>query len=292
MKHLILCTAFLTTAATTLAPTAAAARAQEPSIEFPQASPASTLKQRFGLTDVEVVYSRPSMKGRKIFGGLVPNGEVWRTGANAATKITFSTDVGVEGMLVPAGSYALVTIPGDKEWTVILNKATGDWGAYAYDQKNDQLRVKVKPIALTEPVETMTIDVDELRDATARLTIAWEKTRVPVKLETDLVDVLVPKIKEVMAGTSDKKPYLQAAMFYYEHDLDLKQALAWIDEGIKKQPDAVWMVYRKGLIQKKAGDKAGALTTAQASLDMAKKAGGSLGTEYTHLSESLIASLK
>lgn len=287
MKHSILSAAFLTLAA----PVVLAAPSQDKGLEFPQPSPGATLKQRVGLTDFEIAYSRPSVKGRKIYGGLVPFGEVWRTGANAATKITFSTDVGFEGQLVPAGSYALVTIPGEKEWTVILSKVTGDWGAYAYDQKNDQLRVKVKPVALADLVETMTIDFAGLRDDSATLSIAWEKTLVPVKLETDLVESLKVAIEAAMKGEG-KKPYFQSAMFYYEHDLDLKQALAWIDEAIKEKPDAVWMVYRKGLIQAKAGDKKGALASAQAALELAKKAGGSLGAEYTRLSETLIASVK
>ena len=270
----------------------AASPAQEPpAVEFPQPSPAATTKARFGLTDVEVVYSRPSVKGRKIFGGLVPWGEVWRTGANAATKITFGTDVKLEGQAVPAGSYALVTIPGEAEWTVILSKVTGEWGAYAYDEKNDQLRVKVKPTTMAEPVESMTIEVTDLRDASAKLAIVWDKTRVAVKLEHDLVATLKPKIEAAMKGEG-KKPYFQAAMFYYEHDLDLKQALAWINEAVKERPDAVWIVYRRGLILAKTGDKAGAEAAAKEALALAEKAGGSLGAEYKRLSESLLASLK
>jgi hypothetical protein len=262
-----------------------------PALEFPQPSPASVLKQRFGLTDVEIEYSRPSVKGRKIFGGLVPFGEVWRTGANTATKVTFSTDVKLGGQPVPAGSYALVTIPGETEWTVILSKVTGAWGTYAYAEKNDLLRVKVTPVALTVPVETFTIDVGDLRDVSASLLLTWDKTRVPVKLENDLVAKLVPQIEAAMKGEG-KKPYFPAAMFFYEHDLDLKRALGWIDEAIKEKPDAVWMVYRRGLILEKSGDKAGALAAAKQALEMAQKAEGSLGAEYTRLSESLIARLK
>jgi hypothetical protein len=287
MKHSILPAAFLALVSSV----ALAAPSQDKGIEFPQPSPAATLKQRVGLTDFEIVYSRPSVKGRKIFGALVPFGEVWRTGANAATKITFSTDVRFEGNAVPAGSYALVTIPGEKEWTVILSRVTGEWGAYAYDDKNDQLRVKVAPKTLAEPVETMTIEFANLRDASASLVIAWDKTLVPVKLTTDLVDSLKAEIAEAMAGDG-KKPYFQAAMFYYEHDLDLKQALAWIEEAVKERPDAVWIVYRKGLVQAKAGDKKGALESAKAALELAKKAGGSLGAEYTRLSETLIANVQ
>jgi hypothetical protein len=261
---------------------------QEAKLEFPQASPAGSFKQRVGLTDIEVEYSRPGMKSRKVFGGLVPYGEVWRTGANTATKLSFSGDVKVEGTAVPAGAYALYTIPGEKEWTVILGKVTGQWGAYQYDEKNDQLRVKVKPTALQAPVETMTISVDDVQNGSAMLAITWDKTRVPVKIETDLVASMMPKIKAAMAADG-KKPYFQSAMFYFENGQDLKQALAWMDEAVKEQPDAVWIVYRRGLVQEKMGDKKAALASGQAALEMAKKAGGPAGTEYTHLSQALIA---
>jgi hypothetical protein len=291
MTHPILRAAFFAVAAPLLSPVLPALPTQDPAIEFPQASPAATVKQRVGLTDVEVEYSRPSAKGRKIVGGLVPYGEVWRTGANAATKLTFSTDVKLDGHAVPAGSYALVTIPGEAEWTVILSKVTGEWGTYAYDEKNDLLRAKVKPVAMHDMMETMTIEVGNLRDESADLSIAWEKTRVSVKIQTDLVAVLVPQIKAAMAGEG-KKPYFSAAMFYYEHDLDLKQASAWMEEAIKERPDQMWMIYRKGLILAKAGDKAGAKAAAMESMELAKKAGGSLGAEYTRLNEALIARLK
>ena len=262
--------------------------AQEAKLEFPQASPSGSVQQRVGLTDIGVEYSRPGVKGRKVFGGLVPYGEVWRTGANTATKLTFSTDVKVEGMAVPAGAYALYTIPGEKEWTVILGKVTGQWGAYQYDEKNDQLRAKVKPVAAQEPVETMTISVDDVKNGSAVLAITWDKTRVPVKIDTDLVASMMPKIQAAMAGDG-KKPYFQAAMFYFENGQDLKQALAWMDEAVKEQPDAVWIVYRRGLVQEKVGDKKAALASGQSALEMAKKAGGAAGAEYTRLSQALIA---
>ena len=265
--------------------------AKEPKLEFPQASPSATVKERIGTTDVEVEYSRPGVKGRKIFGGLVPFGEVWRTGANSATKITFGTEVNFGGSQVPAGSYALFTIPESGEWTVILNKAEGLWGSYEYDAKNDLVRVKVKPVALTESVESMTISLSDLRDDAATLNITWDKTRVPIKLQTDLVKVLVPQIEAAMAGTG-KKPYFESAMFYYAHDLDLKKAAGWIDEAIKEKPDALWMIYRKGLILAKLGDKKGALAAANQSLELANKAGGAVGAEYKRLNEALIASLR
>ncbi len=294
MKQIILFSAFIALSAsafTFLAGDSRAATAQEKKLELPQPSPAATLKQKVGITDVDIEYSRPGVKGRKIFGTLVPYGEVWRTGANSATKVTFSTDVKFGGQPVPAGTYALATIPNQGEWTVILNKATDGWGTYAYDQKNDLVRVTAKPIALNDAVETMTIGLHDLRDDSAILAIEWDKVRVPVKIEIDLVAMLMPQIKVAMAAEG-KKPYLQAAMFYYEHDLDLKQALAWIEEAIKETPDAPWIVYRKGLVQMKMGDKAGALASAQKALELAEKKGGSVGTEYKRLSEALIATLK
>ena len=155
--------------------------AQAPKIEFPSASPACTIKQRVGLTDIEVVYSRPSMKGRQIFGNVVPFGTVWRTGANNATKITFSTPVKLNGTDVAAGSYALYTIPGEDEWTIILNSELGQWGAYNYDKikGKDVLQVTVPVKTLPTSVEQLTIAAKEMD-----LTISWDKTEVavPVKL--------------------------------------------------------------------------------------------------------------
>lgn len=156
--------------------------AQTPRAKAPAPSPACTLKQRVGLTDIEIVYSRPGVKGRTIFGGLVPYDKVWRTGANEATRITFSTAVKFNGADVPAGTYGLFTIPGKDEWTVILNKTPSQWGAFHYDEKADLLRVKATPVTLADPVETFTIDINDLRDDSATLDLVWEKTRVPVKL--------------------------------------------------------------------------------------------------------------
>jgi len=260
-------------------------------IDFPQASPLGSVKQRVGVTDVSIDYSRPSVRERKIFGGLVPFGQIWRTGANAATKVTFSTDVKFGGAAVPAGSYAMFTIPGETEWTVILDKVVDEWGSYAYNQKDDQARVKVKSVAMAEPLETMTISVQDVRAGKANIVIAWEKTKVPVEIDTDVVSKVKPQIEAAMAGSGDK-PYFEAAMFYYENDLDMKLAKEWIQAAAKRQPDAVWLIYREGLILKKAGDKPGAMAAAKQALDLAAKEQGEAKAEYTRLSENLIASLK
>ena len=266
--------------------------AQAPKIDFPQASPPATIKQRVGLTDIEINYSRPSMRGRVIFGGLVPYDEVWRTGANSATKISFSTAVKLNGTAVPAGTYELFTIPGKTEWTVIIHKDMSQWGAYAYDAKNDVARIKATPIAAPMTYESFTMGFGDLHGESATLNLLWDKTRVTVKVEVDVVSVLRPQIEAVMASDAAKKPYFPAAMFYYENNLDLKKALTWMDAAIAAQPDAFYMVYRKGLILAKMGDKAGALAAAKQSLEMANKAGGSIKEEYVRLNNALIDSLK
>jgi hypothetical protein len=264
---------------------------QAPKVEFPAASPAATLKQRVGLTDIEVNYSRPGLKGRVVVGNIDPYGKVWRTGANNATRISFSTPVKLQGSNLDAGTYELFTIPGQDEWTVILQKAGGQWGAYQYKEANDTLRVKAKPVALANPVETFTIDINDIRDESATLNLSWADWRVPVKLEVDVVSVLVPQIEAVMASDSAKKPYAQAAMFYRDHDLDLKKALAWIDAAIAAQPDAYYYVYHKAKLLAKMGDKEGAIKLARQSIAMAAKDTGPAKDEYTRLNEALIASL-
>jgi hypothetical protein len=289
MKTNLVCATFVAAAASLLSP---ALPAQQAALTFPQPSPAATVSQRVGLTDVEIVYSRPAAKGRTIFGGLVPYGKLWRTGANAATKISFSTDVTLSGKPVPAGSYSLFTIPETREWTVILNKVPEQSGTSTYDEAQDLLRVKVPMVALAEPVESFRISVEDVGIDSGVLTLAWETTAVRLPIETDVVGQVVPQIKAAMAGDGEK-PYFQAAMFYYENDLDMAQAAQWMDAAVKARPDApTWMVYRQGLILAKAGDKAGALAAAKRSMELAEKAGGDMGAEYKRLNEELIASLK
>lgn len=279
----------LVVALATLAPVSAQTA---PKLDLPAPSPTSTLKQRVGVTDIEVVYSRPGVKGRKIFGGLEPWGTVWRAGANSATKVTFSTPVKFGGQDVPAGTYGLFAKISETEWNVILTKAPNQWGSYAYNPKDDVANVAVKPVKLAELVETFTIDINDIRDSSATLNLAWEKTRVPVKIEIDTVGMLVPKIEEIMASAEPKKPYMPAAMFYLDNNLDLKKALAWMDAAVAEQPNAFYLVYRKAKVQAALGDKAGALASAKASLEGANKASGSLKDEYVRLNEALIASLK
>lgn len=276
---------FLIAAALVFAP---GAFAQAPKVEFPAPSPACTIKQRVGLTDIEIAYSRPSMKGRQIFGSVVPFGQVWRTGANAATKITFSTDVKLNGTAIPAGTYALYTIPGEDEWTIILNKGVGKSGTQ-YDEKEDVVRFKTMPVSLSDTsIETFTIEFNHLRDESAVLNLVWDRTVVPIKIQLDLTGKLVPQIETLMASDAKQKPYYQAAMFYYDHDQDLSKASQWVDAAIA-QRDAHYIEYLKAKILAKQGDKEGAIVAAKRSTELAVKAND---TGYVKMNEDLIASLK
>jgi hypothetical protein len=274
-----------------LVPALPAQSQQGPRINAPAASPASTLKQRVGFTDIEVVYSRPSMRDRKIFGAFLPYGEVWRTGANTATKVTFGTAVKIGGQELPAGSYALFSIPGAAEWTVIFNKVAGEWGAYSYKQENDALRVKVKPVALAQAVETFTIDINDIRTESATLNLVWEKTRVPVKIEVDAIKNVVAQIDAALASGQTLSPsaYFTAAMFYYDHGLDLQKARGWVEEATKGDKPPFFMLHGKAKILAKLGDKAGAIAAAKQSMAAAE---GAARAEYVRLNEALIASLK
>ena len=269
-----------------------AAPAQEGGLQMPAASPPALVREQVGLTTIEIEYSRPGVKGRDIFGGLIPYDAVWRTGANAATKITFSGDVSFGGEPVSAGTYALFTIPGEKEWTVILNEVAGQWGSYAYDANGDVARVQAKVDTLAESVETMSIGLQNLRDDSGGLAITWDKTRVVVPVQTDLVATLVPQIEAAMSADGAQKPYLQAAMFFYEHDIDLPRAVEWMDKALEGQPGAPWVLYRKGLILAKLGEVDAAIEVAKQAIAAAELAGGELGEEYTRLSTALITRLE
>jgi len=269
--------------------------AQAPKVDFPAASPACTLKQRVGLTDFEIAYSRPGVKERTVFGGIVPYGQVWRTGANQATKITFNTPVKFNGTEMPAGTYGLFTIPGEDEWTIILNKNSAQWGAYQYNAKDDVARFKVTPVMLRDTaIETFTIEFNHIRDESAVLNLVWDKIVVPIHLEVNVNGKLVPQIEAAMASPDKKDAglYFQSAAFYYNHDLDLKKALAWVNAGLEGQPRIAFeLLHLKAQILAKQGDKPGAIAAAKQSSEMAIKAEGS-GSSFVKMNDDIISSLK
>jgi len=247
--------------------------AEEKKIEFPAASQHSVLKQRVGLTDVEVDYSRPNKNDREIFGGLVPYGKLWRTGANAVTKIKFSKAVTLGGKEIPAGEYALFTIPTANEWTIIVSKDAKVPSAADYKQENDAARISVKPEAIPNTIETFTIGLGDVKGASATLNFFWDKTRVPVKLTTNDVEQVGKQLDAVVnSGTPlDPRTAYQAAAFYYDNNRDINQAAKWIDQALDKNPDAYFMHYKKAQIQAKLGNKKEAAASAQKAIDILKK---------------------
>jgi tetratricopeptide (TPR) repeat protein len=247
--------------------------AGEKKIEFPAASQHATVKQRVGLTDIEVDYSRPNKNNRDIFGGLVPYGKLWRTGANAVTKIKFSRAVSLGGKEIPAGEYALFTIPTVDEWTIIISKDAKVQSAANYKQENDAARITAKPEPIPDTIETFTIGLRDVKGASATLNFVWDKTRVPVKLTTGDVEQVSKELDAVVsAGTPlDPRTAYQAAAFYYDNNKDMNQAAKWVDQALAKNPDAYFMHYKKAQIQAKLGNKKEAVASAQKSIDILKK---------------------
>jgi hypothetical protein len=255
------------------------------SIKTPQPSPGQTLRQDFGISSIELNYSRPGMKGRKIFGDLVPYGKVWRTGANSATRIKFSDDVTIGGQTLKAGEYAIYTVPNEKEWEIIINKGSANWGT-DYKQEDDILRVKATSVKLDWPVETFTMQFSNVKSNSTDLQIMWDKTLVSVPITTDVDQKVIAQIDNAM--NKDNRPYFAAAMYYMETGRDLKQALAWLDKAIEQNPTAFWIYHQKANALAKLGKKAEAKTTAQKSMELAKTANND---DYVKLNEKLIASL-
>lgn len=259
----------------------------EGQVKLPPASSAQTITQGLGISSVTLTYSRPNMNGRAVFGGLVPYDEVWRTGANGIPKLTFDGTVTIAGTQVEAGTYGLLTIPGKKNWTIIISKNSEQWGAYTYKQEEDLLRFEVTPEQLKKPVETFTISFSDVQPQSAKLNIAWDRTAVSFDLVVDHDAEIMASIDEAMKG--DKKPYFQAAQYYYKNGKDIQKALEWVNEADKSPNPAPYIKYWKALIQLKAGDKAGAIATATEGVEIAKKQNNE---EYVKLNGEVIAQAK
>jgi Protein of unknown function (DUF2911) len=208
-------------------------------MRLPQASPGATVKQTIGLNDVTINYSRPGVKGRKIWGGLVPFGSVWRTGANAATTIQFTEDVLVEGQALAAGTYSLHTIPGAKEWTIIFNREANQWGSYSYDAAKDALRVKVTAMP-GPPQEWLEFRCEDPSINGARVILAWENVQVPfnVKNAADTNSKAVAMLRESIAKAKpdEWQAYYRAGNYLVQNKVYMDEAAAWLDKAIAISP--------------------------------------------------------
>ena len=253
-------------------------------LKMPQVSSSQTVIQEFGLGRITVKYSRPNVKGRKVFSDLAPYGEVWRTGANTVTTISFSDDVTLEGRSVKAGEYALLTIPGKDSWTIILNKDTKQWGAYAYKEADDVLRFTAKASNVKDLTETFTIMFSDVTPTSARLNLLWDNTKVSIVMMTDVDSKVMAGIEEAMKG--EKKPYMQAAVYYYDNGKDLSKALAWMNAVAPADQKTPWYNYWKAKIQLKSGDKAGAIASAKTGLEIARTMNNA---EYVRLNSAVLA---
>jgi hypothetical protein len=257
-------------------------------IETPAPSPTATFSQKVGLTQVTIEYSRPSMKGRQIYGNLVPFGKLWRTGANMATKITFADDVKIAGNDLPAGTYAIFTIPNKDEWTVIFNKNANQGGTGNYKESEDALRVQVKPHTISDKIETFMINIEDVTPTSAVLELGWESTLVHVPMEVSIDERIMASIKRAMSPNPND--YFSAAVYYRESGKDLNQALEWIDECIKIHEgngrNVFWIYRQKSLIQADMGKVKDAITTAKVSLAKAQEAGND---DYIKMNEDSIS---
>lgn len=266
---------------------AAAITVNAQGISFPQPSPTATFSQNFATSKIEVSYSRPGMKGRKVFGDVVAFGKLWRTGANGATTISFGEDVKLNGNEVKAGKYGLLSIPGEAEWIIILTKDLNVTSEDAYKKENDVVRFNVKPNALNHTIETFTIEVANIKNNEADVQLKWENTAVTIKVTADYDARLAKQIDEVMA--KDTRPYSGAASYYLETGRDLNKALDWINKAIASYPGAYWNLLTKAKIQVAMNDFNGAMETSKQSWTLAKDG---KNDAYVKMNEDLQAQIK
>ncbi len=257
-------------------------------LKVPAASPTQTVKQAFGISEITIEYSRPGVKGRVVFGEVVPFGKIWRTGANSTTKITFGDDVKIEGVDVKAGTYGFYTIPNADSWEIMLYKDLTLGGNVAnYKTENEVIRVKVKPNTLANKVETFTMGLSDITSTTANIELTWENTRVAISVVTEIDSKIMKTIESTIV--QDTRPFYQAANYYYENNKDLKQALEWTEKAIVANPKAYWVVLLKAKIQLKLNDKKVAIATANQVIIMAT---ADKDDSFIKQAEKLIASAK
>lgn len=254
-------------------------------ITVPKASPRVTVQQQVGLATMTLEYSRPGARGRALFGGLVPHGAVWRTGADASTKIGFDRDVQLGGQDVPAGTYALYTIPEENQWTVILSKDTSLWGSAGYDPAEDLLRLRTRVRRLEESWETLTIDTRDFHANGAELFIRWGQVEVAVPLFTDSDSVVLGQIDEQITRAEGEVPtatYWNAAKYYVDRGLDLELAASWVEQAIAQSPEGFWMIYFRAELAQKQGQTQTALQWAR----RAKEAAGAAQEDFGYVARS------
>lgn len=239
-------------------------------LSLPEPSPSATVKQKIGFTDVTIAYARPAVKGRTIFGGLVPFGKLWRTGASDATILTTTDPITIGGKQLPAGSYSLFTIPTQNEWTVIFNSYVGGHGTEGYEEKNDVLRFLVKPVPAVRFYESFTIELDDVVRNQAVMHLTWANTSVHFPLVSNANERIMADIQKRIGSATDEQPgiYFQSALYYFEQEKDTKQALTWATKAVQLKPAYNYLHLQAKLLAR-AGDYKGAIAAAQKSSELA-----------------------
>lgn len=254
-------------------------------INKPSLSPRVKTEQNVGMVHVSLDYGQPNKQNRKIFGGLIPYEKLWRTGANASTKISFDKDVKLGGANVPAGLYSIYSIPGEEEWTVILHKNTELWGSAGYDQKNDLVRLKVPVTKLNDELETFTIHFENFNTNGGDLIIAWENAKISIPLFVDSDAIILQEIESkinVENGDVKAQTYFEAAQFYHLKGIDLETAMKWYGKAIELRPNAFWYIYYKAELAFLLEDYGVAREYAEKCLEAAKQ---SSSTDYGYIAK-------
>lgn len=254
----------------------------------PTPSPLSTLNQEFSLSSIEVTYSRPSAKGRQVFGSLVPYNTAWRTGANAPTKVTFGEEVQIGKSTVGAGTYVLYTIPGEKEWKIIFNKGTSTWTANGYDSKDDVASLTVPVTKLNKTVETFGITIENITNTNCDIVLSWERTQVAIPVFADNDKRITESLEAAIH--QPKLPYYQAARYYLENNKELNKAISYVDKALEENPNAFWIYWLKARIYQKMGNKKEAIAAAQKSAELA--APTAYADEYKRYAENIKKEMK
>ena len=256
-------------------------------IKTPSPSTPQYVKQDFGLGSIELSYSRPNMRGRKIFGDLVPFDKVWRTGANQATTLTFADPVTIGGATIPAGKYGLLSIPGADQWTLIITHQLDVTNPAAYKQDQDVVRIPVKPQQLSFSMETFTILFANVTSNSCELQLLWENTFIDLPITTDIDTRVMAQIDNAL--NKDSRPYFTGALYYLDNGKDLSKALEWFDKALAQDPNSFPVYYQKARCLAKMGKKQDAIATAKKGIEMAQKANNA---DYVALNQKLIGSLQ
>jgi Protein of unknown function (DUF2911) len=255
-------------------------------IEMPQPSPAATLTQKVGMAEIKIEYSRPAMKGRKIMGEIVPFGDIWRTGANSATKFTTSDSITIGGKGLAKGTYMLMTRPGKDSWEIIFNKNPAA-SAFNYTpeiQKDDVVKVTAKSMNSSMSIENFTFGIGNITANSANIEMMWENTYVAIPFTNDVDGKVMAQIKSKLEGPS-QADYFAMSQYYFDNNKGNAEALDFVNKAVAKG-ERFWMLRHKSLVQAKMGDKAGALTSAKRSMELAKEA---KNMDYVRMNEKSIA---